>query len=263
MASNLANAALRRWRSELLERGPVKGLARMSILLILDCIAVATGFFVAIGIRFLDAERGDMAAAAALVKPNLPLLVCLFAGMNILWRLDRRLWRYAVASDLVALLAATAISTGIAAVADAVVGLGFGSRIPMSVILLGGFFTFLGMAFVRFRAGVFHAVWATRIPKERTVVRTLIFGAGDSGRLLANRLRQPSSSEQYRVVGFVDDDPAMQGLRVGGVKVLGGRADLGSLVERDAIDLVIIAISALSGERLRDNVAIALTYACP
>jgi len=72
--------------------------------------------------------------------------------------------------------------------------------------------------------------------------RVLIVGAGWAGRTLAQMLceREPAD---YQVVGFVDDDPAKQGTAVVDLPVLGGSADLRSLVRACRADEVVLAIT--------------------
>ncbi len=73
--------------------------------------------------------------------------------------------------------------------------------------------------------------------------RVLIWGAGDCGELCLRFLqkeRQPS----YEVVGFIDDDPAKRGKRLGGVKILGDRHHLNILSKLYKVQQVFIAVSA-------------------
>ena len=52
----------------------------------------------------------------------------------------------------------------------------------------------------------------------------LVYGAGDAGTQVA-RLVDTADQPPYRVVGFVDDDPAKQFLRIRGYRMLGRGAD--------------------------------------
>ena len=46
---------------------------------------------------------------------------------------------------------------------------------------------------------------------------------------------------QFQIVGFIDDDLLSQGLRVYGARVLGTKADLKKIIEKNDIGLVILA----------------------
>jgi exopolysaccharide biosynthesis polyprenyl glycosylphosphotransferase len=77
----------------------------------------------------------------------------------------------------------------------------------------------------------------------------LIVGAGHSGSELARELAaaphygNPYAGSGYRVVGFVDDDPAKAGTEVAGVPVLGNRRDLADLVSEHDVDILVTAIT--------------------
>jgi FlaA1/EpsC-like NDP-sugar epimerase len=78
----------------------------------------------------------------------------------------------------------------------------------------------------------------------------LIIGAGQAGSLLLKEIdRMPRSP--YKILGFVDDDPAKQGMYLHGVRVEGTVDQLREIVGRQAIEEVIIAIPSAKGKMLR------------
>ncbi|WP_322798544.1 sugar transferase [Thermoflexus sp.] len=85
--------------------------------------------------------------------------------------------------------------------------------------------------------------------------RALIIGAGWAGRTIAEALAEHSDGS-YRIVGFVDDDPAKQGhvLHVSNLAlpVLGTRHVLPDLIRQHHIDTLILAIThEMHGELLQ------------
>ena len=82
-----------------------------------------------------------------------------------------------------------------------------------------------------------------RGPRERT----LIVGAGRSGRRLARELRETSGN---RVVGFLDDNPSVRRRRVLGVKVLGGLDEIEGLLAVARPDQVLVTIPDVPADRL-------------
>ncbi len=75
----------------------------------------------------------------------------------------------------------------------------------------------------------------------------LIVGAGDGGRLVLREIVR-NRGLGLAPVGFLDDDPRKRGLRIDGVKVLGGtEADLPRILEEAEPDEVIIAIPSAPG----------------
>ena len=77
--------------------------------------------------------------------------------------------------------------------------------------------------------------------------RTLIIGAGRSGRSLLRELRETPGEQ---VVGFVDDDPRLRRRRMQGVPVLGGLAEIERVLVQARPDVVLVTIPLAPRERL-------------
>ena len=78
-----------------------------------------------------------------------------------------------------------------------------------------------------------------RSVRDRTARRTLIVGAGRTGRSLMRELRETAGE---RVVGFVDDNPRLRRRRVHGIKVVGTTHELPAILERTQPDIVLVTI---------------------
>ena len=79
--------------------------------------------------------------------------------------------------------------------------------------------------------------------------RLLIYGAGEAGAIAVRGLMgQPGS--QYRMLGFIDDDESKRGSRVLGYQVLSSYRGLVSLIERGAVDRVVISTQAVPASRV-------------
>jgi len=66
--------------------------------------------------------------------------------------------------------------------------------------------------------------------------RVVIYGAGGHGRVVADIIEQVG---RYRIVGFIDDDPALEGGDVDGYPVLGDRRALAGLHEQGVCKCII------------------------
>ncbi len=64
--------------------------------------------------------------------------------------------------------------------------------------------------------------------------RVVILGAGELGRKVAQTLKEQAWAGLH-VIGFLDDDPELQGSRVDGLTVLGTLDDAGRLVDRTSV----------------------------
>ncbi|MFZ4856361.1 MAG: polysaccharide biosynthesis protein [Desulfuromonadaceae bacterium] len=87
----------------------------------------------------------------------------------------------------------------------------------------------------------------------RTTRRTLIVGAGDAGNMLLREMNKQRISP-YKIVGFIDDAPDKQHMRLHGVEVLGTTARLPEIITAHAIEKVIIAVPSAGAAFVRSLV---------
>ncbi|KWV31454.1 capsule biosynthesis protein CapD [Micromonospora rifamycinica] len=120
--------------------------------------------------------------------------------------------------------------------------------VPASVPVLGAAVALLAMGGGR----VFYRWRRDRDARPaRSADRTLIYGVdAASERLIRVLLGDPASG--YLPVGLLDDDPERQGLRVAGLRVLGGRNELTQAVRRTRASTVIFSINGSDAALMRD-----------
>ena len=80
--------------------------------------------------------------------------------------------------------------------------------------------------------------------------RVLIYGAGDGGVLTLREIINNRSLRRV-VVGFIDDDRWKRSTQIHGVPVVGDISAVATLVEKEAIDEVIVASTKIPVHRLR------------
>ena len=78
--------------------------------------------------------------------------------------------------------------------------------------------------------------------QRKRASKVVVYGAGDSGRQLLNTL---CHGGQFIPVVFIDDDPALLGRVINGVRVYPFK-DLPSLIERRGIIDVLLALPAIA-----------------
>ena len=171
-----------------------------------------------------------------------------------------RIWERTSGHDVVVIFKAIGLATLLIAVFDYLIS---PNPLSLSVILLANLLVLTGVVATRYRSRMvsglswrWDAVWNRRFPKPE--IRVLIFGAGEAGQILAWRLRHRhgNGDHAYHIVGFIDDDPAKQGMYVEGCQVLGTRHDILRLTEERNVELIIVAVHNISGPNFREVMAI-------
>jgi UDP-GlcNAc:undecaprenyl-phosphate/decaprenyl-phosphate GlcNAc-1-phosphate transferase len=172
----------------------------------------------------------------------LPLLLVSRYLAFIVFGLYRGVWRYAGARDATSVLAAVVCSEFVAfgllaALRD------FGD-FPKSVFVVDALICAVLVGVSRF----WERGFARGLSTFRTLRRrSLIVGAGRSGRSLLRELRETPGEH---VVGFLDDDPRLLRRRLQGVPVLGGTRDIAAVVDRVRPEIVLVTIPDADRELL-------------
>jgi FlaA1/EpsC-like NDP-sugar epimerase/lipopolysaccharide/colanic/teichoic acid biosynthesis glycosyltransferase len=218
--------------------------------LLLDAPVIAIAFYAALFLRLLDYPTSELSGYLSSMTRWILPLVALYLVMTSLWGVHRRIWRFATAADVRPIFAASLAATAIAMGIDLYSANKGPRSLPLGVLLLGGFFAACGMVLIRYRSRLLRGL-SPRSRADGDGTRAIIYGAGDAGQHLALRFLTNQSGEIYDVVGFADDDPRKRGQQIHGLPVMGGRHELARIVERQRIDLIIIAINNVRGEDLR------------
>jgi FlaA1/EpsC-like NDP-sugar epimerase len=236
------------------KRALVTMFHRQGVVVLLDALIVTAAYESAAVIRFVDSGR----ILDELTNLMLPCFLAglLYSTVAYLLGLPRRLWRYANMRDALALLKAVGITTllvGILDLASQPLGLdgSMGARpLPLSVVLGGACLSFLLLGCARVLPKMIVLRQATHgVANPLNTTRVVIVGAGDAGVTLAARFAV-NHAYGYRVIGFVDDDPAKQDRSLCGIRVLGPVSLVPDLASRQRIDLVAIAMPSAPPGRI-------------
>ncbi|MEV4656127.1 nucleoside-diphosphate sugar epimerase/dehydratase [Micromonospora sp. NPDC049301] len=120
--------------------------------------------------------------------------------------------------------------------------------VPASTPLVGGALALLFMLGARFAYR--HRRDLAMRPDVRSSTPVLLFGMGDAGQgLLRAMLSDPRG--RYLPVAALDDDPDKRDLRIGGVRVLGGRHDVARSVRRTGATAVIFSVANADAALIR------------
>lgn len=163
------------------------------------------------------------------------------------------LWRYISTDDAARLAAAIVVSVPLLVSVNYVLpDLGY---LPRSLFFIDAFVaTALLMSLRLARRRLFE--WDMRPQKSRvTLGRLVIYGAGQNGRLLAQRLLNDPARDR-ELLGFIDDDPQKVNKRIHGLPVLGQHAELENILARSGCTELVVAISQPPADLMRELVVL-------
>ena len=158
---------------------------------------------------------------------------------NHIFGLYSRMWRHAGAQEARQLMYSAAVSVTAlmafdlpfrVAVKDPVV--------PLSVVVIGTIFAYLGMGTIRFHSRLF--AWQ-RGSKQMVGLRVAIIGSQDMGAAAIREMQRSPGAGLIPVAVFDDDDRAF-GLSLSGVPVVGNIDDIPDAVDRYTIQQVLLAV---------------------
>jgi FlaA1/EpsC-like NDP-sugar epimerase len=174
----------------------------------------------------------------------IPLQAVIFHGFG----LYRGIWRYASIPDLRRIaLAAGTVALAIPALLLMLQRL---SDVPRSVLVLHPILLVLFMGGSRF----LYRAWKDGYllsPRRFDAEPVIVMGAGAAGSAL---LRDMATSERWRVMGVLDDDPAKLRLQLQGVPVLGRLDDVVRVAAAHQVATVIVAMPSASPSARRHAV---------
>jgi FlaA1/EpsC-like NDP-sugar epimerase len=81
-------------------------------------------------------------------------------------------------------------------------------------------------------------------------IRLLIVGAGNAGEQIVREMLR-SHDSAYLPVGFIDDDENKRGVSIHGIKVLGKRADIPTVINDAKIEEILIAIPSAHSKEIK------------
>jgi FlaA1/EpsC-like NDP-sugar epimerase len=172
----------------------------------------------------------------------------LFSAFNTALGLKVVSWSRAAAEDVLRLLVSCILVT----VTGIMLEVAFvpGQYLPFGFVYTAGAVALAGFVAGRYRLRLVTGLASRWLKIRRSGYgageRVLVVGAGEGSAFAAWLLRRTDFRRLYTVIGIADDDPAKQGMRFDGLKVLGTAADIPGLVKKHDIGVIFYAISRIS-----------------
>ncbi len=158
--------------------------------------------------------------------------------------LYKSLWEYASIEELIQIVSATLIGN----VGGYIYLLLRGESLSFSVIVLISMIDMIAIGGIRFSYRVLRRMKNHRsILKQESPENILVIGAGSTAGMISKEIR--NHPEDYgRLIGFIDDEPKKMNIVINGVKVIGNRHDIYSIVKRYGVSQIIFAIPTATPE---------------
>jgi len=229
--------------------------------ILIDGALVAVAYIVAFHLRF-DAQLPPL--YSHLLWETLPWVVPACVVVFALFGLYEKWWRYVARDDYEQVLKAVVVATGVVVGAIAifhpvVIRRGFTDvsvNAPTGVVAAFFLLQLLGLAGARYLTQRVIERPLRGFHPQKGARDVLIVGAGEGGQLVVREMLK-NRELGYRPIGFVDDEPRKQGMRLSGLRVLGTTFDdsLPRILDEAEPDEVIVAIPSAPGTLRRRVVA--------
>lgn len=224
------------------------------LLLIVDVITIIGVALISLLIRF---DGYITSYYMQQMVDALPIMVISYIVMLSSMHLYTRIWRYAGMREMVAVLIATTLGAGLFYTGMYV----FDKSLPRSIYLISWI---LSTGVIGIGRMVLHYIAMRYGGKQSTdadMVNTLIIGAGDAGATIAREIERYHKRSR-KVIGFIDDDEAKFNRLMGGVRILGNRHDIPSIVKENKVKEIIIAMPSVTRNEIRNIMEICSPLKC-
>jgi FlaA1/EpsC-like NDP-sugar epimerase len=240
---------------------PISRLARAARgrhLVAFDLVAVTVAAYLAVALRY------DGFGTPGIITAYLPfvaLLLLVRTAADVRLGLYDRTWRFASVPDLERIVAAVSLGTLITLfiwLITTFVGVPWPVEVPHTLWLAEMMFSLALIGGIRFAIRAASDLRPDVELVARDTHRTLLYGAGRTGALMARSARREPGAGVVPV-GFLDDDPHLAGRLVAGLRVYGGLPELERAVAQTGARSLLITMPGAPGPAVRRVVEAAAT----
>lgn len=215
-----------------------------------DGLLILASLYISLWLRLGEARLDDhleVLNRLALGFVAIRLLTFLVMGVY------QSLWRYISTDDATRLALAVLVSTPLmVSLSYAFSGFGFLPRSFFAIDALMCTALVMGVRMARRR------VYEVQMRPQKGHVslgKLIIYGAGQNGKLLAQRMLSDPNRDRD-LLGFIDDDPQKQGRRIHGLSILGNRTELENVLLRSGCTDLVVAVTNPPPELMRELVVL-------
>ncbi len=232
----------------------VKMLMMMLIDVILVNMAYLTAFYFKYGNEMLGPPIIDY-------KRSVIFISIVYLIFFYFFKLYESLWHYASTDEFLYAITGCIIADAASIIIGAIIGL----TLPYSISILAGIFSVLYVIGFRityriYRKYVKNTGINSKSDKEINK-RVMVIGAGTAGAMIIKEMKQHNEMKLLPVA-IIDDDKDKLGKTISGVKIVGNRNDICKIVDKENIDIILIAIPSLEKKNKKELINICKETNC-
>ena len=131
-------------------------------------------------------------------------------------------------------------------------------NIPLSILLIHTGAVTILLFFFRVFVKIFYEFASSSSHDRKNV---LIYGYGEMG-ILVKRLIEGDPKNQYKLIGFIDDDKKIQGKKVDGYQVFSRHILTKNFIENEDVKVFIIAINKIAPAKKKEVIESMIGFGC-
>jgi FlaA1/EpsC-like NDP-sugar epimerase len=217
---------------------------RLVIIILMHALFTCLALYFSFLLRF-DFTLG-YAIYPRLFYTSLPVNAVIFLIVSAIFNLYQGIWRYVSVDDLKDIVKASALATLV--FMFIVIFSGQFDGYPRSIYIMNFAFFIIFNGGTRFAIRIFRESFA---PASENAKNVLIVGAGTVGNEMVKTLKSAKRKE-YIPVGFIDRDKGIHGKRLQGLKVFGDISVIRSVIKKNRVHEVFIAIPEATNKLVKD-----------
>lgn len=225
----------------------IKYQMKLIIMVFLDIISVIISYSFGLLARF---DFLFSAIETPYLKTIFPLIITVSVLTLVsyaIFRLYHMVWRFASLPELYRIVEAY-ILIGVIILPLNQISL---INIPKGSLLIGFIVNFFLCVLIRFGYRMQLSLLGSIGRKKKSEKKVLIIGAGQAAQEIIRDINE-SHRQEYYVVGLIDDNQMKKGRFLEGIKIIGDRNQIASVVENEDVDLIIFAISNIDSKNRRE-----------
>jgi FlaA1/EpsC-like NDP-sugar epimerase len=220
-------------------------IPKQLVVISIDAVLIALSLFLSYVLRF---NTLDLTEQARQILFLLPLSLAVRLGVFASLGLYRGMWRFTGIRDLVSLIKAVTLGSGLVMV---LFFLAFRlEEYPRSIFVIDWFVILVLVGGSRFAYRLYREGRPNPGNGQDSAKKVLIVGAGRAGEMLLREILGNYRLD-YQPIGFVDDDRKKRNLTIHGYRVMGNTRDIPRIVKKYNVEKVFLAIPSSSGAARR------------